>query len=113
MCGGLFAALFGGGFIFVGIQTLIGTAKDTLGNGIGSIIFAALIGGLAAVLLVALVASRAAGAQAGPVWVLVLAVGIYGLAAVGLLAAGIMALAGREGYLRACGRGPRRPRYRR
>jgi hypothetical protein len=113
MCGGLLVALFGGGFILVGVQTLTGTAKDTLGNGIGSIIFAALIGGLAAILLVVLVGTRAAGVQTGPGWVLVLAVVINGAAAVALLAAGILALAGREGYLRACGRGPRRPRYRR
>jgi hypothetical protein len=38
----LFSALIAGVFLFVGIQTLRGTARDTLGNGIGSIIFGCL-----------------------------------------------------------------------
>ena len=33
--------LVGGAFIYVGVQSVRGTAKDTLGNGIGSIVFAA------------------------------------------------------------------------
>ena len=45
LCTGLFIGLIGGAFIFVGIQTILGSAKDTLGNGIGSIIFGVLNGG--------------------------------------------------------------------
>ena len=37
---------FGGAFLFVGVQTVRGTAPDTLGNGIGSIIFSGLFGWL-------------------------------------------------------------------
>ena len=35
-------ALFGGAFIHVGLQSINGTARDTMGNGIGSLVFAAL-----------------------------------------------------------------------
>jgi hypothetical protein len=97
-CGGLLVALFGGGFIFVGVQTLTGTAKDTLGNGIGSIIFAALLGGMAVLLMTLVLGARAAGAPADPVWVGLMVMVIYGLAAAALLAAGVLALVGREGY---------------
>ena len=37
-CAMVFALLFGGGFVFVGVQSIRGTASDTLGNGIGSIL---------------------------------------------------------------------------
>lgn len=92
VCGGLFVALIGGVFIHVGVQSLNGTAKDTLGNGIGSIIFAALIGGLG---LITLVVAGVAG-----VWWAVLAAVINLLAGAGLLAAGVLALVGRDGYKR-------------
>ena len=38
----LFGALVGGAFLFVGVQTLRGAARDTLGNGIGSIVLGSL-----------------------------------------------------------------------
>src|SRR5205809_5006541 len=37
MAGAVFAALFGAVFLHVGVQSTRGTAKDTLGNGVGSI----------------------------------------------------------------------------
>ncbi len=43
---GLCFSPFGVAFIFVGVQTVRGTAADTLGNGIGSIIFSGLFGWL-------------------------------------------------------------------
>lgn len=36
--------LFGGVFVMVGVQTVRGTAKDTMGNGVGSILFGLLNG---------------------------------------------------------------------
>jgi hypothetical protein len=111
-CVGLLVALFAGGFIFVGMQTLTGTAKDTLGNGIGSIIFAVLIGGSATALLLAVSGGRASVGETGPVWVAVLVLGINGTAAVALLAAGVLVLVGRDGYLaHREARYPRRRRY--
>jgi hypothetical protein len=50
-CGLAIQALFGAVFLLVGIQSVQGTAKDTLGNGIGSIVFAALQFGGAALIL--------------------------------------------------------------
>lgn len=46
VCAGGFVALFGGAFIFVGIQSITGTAPGTIANGIGSIIFGALVLGV-------------------------------------------------------------------
>jgi hypothetical protein len=80
------------------VQSVTGTAKDTLGNGIGSIIFAAILGGLAILLLVVVVGARAVGAPTTPTWLGLLGMVVYGLAAAALLVAGILALAGREGY---------------
>jgi hypothetical protein len=97
-CGGLLVALFGGGFIFVGVQTLTGTAKDTLGNAIGSIIFAALLGGFAILMLTLVLGARAVGAPTNLAWVGLMVMVIYGLAAAALLTAGVLALIGREGY---------------
>src|SRR5260370_40664686 len=93
-CGGLLVALFGGGFIFVGVQTLTGAAKDTLGNGIGSIIFAALMGGFTVLLLVALGGVRAVRADTGPVWAVLIRLDVKGLAANARLAGGLLARVG-------------------
>jgi hypothetical protein len=83
VCGGLIIGLFGAAFIFVGVQSVRGTARDTLGNGIGSIIFGLLnfgSGGL-----------QASGGH-------MIQAGIGFLAGVGLLTAGILALVGRGDY---------------
>jgi hypothetical protein len=56
--GGLIAAVFGGQFLVVGVQSLTGTAKGTLGNGIGSILFAVLLGGCASAPLVLIAGTR-------------------------------------------------------
>ena len=97
-CSALFVAFVGGVFIHVGVQSLSGTAKDTLGNGIGSIIFAAIIGGLTFVVLAAMVAVRPRGPAEGPVWAILIAVILNGLSALALLTAGVLALVGRNGY---------------
>jgi len=92
-CPVVIGVLVGAVFIHVGVQSTRGTAKDTLGNGIGSIIFGLLNGGFGALLLVGAVA---AGGTAG------LIVGILGgvnlLGGIGLLAAGVLALVGRDEY---------------
>jgi hypothetical protein len=95
-------ALFGIAFLFVGAQTVKGTAKDTLGNGIGSLVFGVLIGSVGALLVVAALALTGALSL-----ILLIAGGINVFAGVGLLVAGILALAGREQY-KAWRRGPRR-----
>jgi len=91
-CGGLVFALFGGAFIFVGVQSVTGTAKDTLGNGIGSIIFAA----LGIVLGSLMLAAAARDARSVP-YATVSAVITFVVAAA-LLTAGILALMARDGY---------------
>jgi len=85
LCTGLFIGLIGGAFIFVGIQTILGSARDTLGNGIGSIIFGILNGGagLGQVLIREYFQSA-----------------ISFICGVGLLTAGVLALVGRDGYKR-------------
>jgi uncharacterized protein DUF4339 len=79
--------LFGGAFIFVGIQTVGGWARDVLGNGIGSLVF----GG--AIMLFGLGVLT----QGGPfalVGVVVMAIGFP------LVGAGICALSARNAYKR-------------
>ncbi len=88
MCLGAFLGLIGGVFILVGIQTITGSARDTLGNGIGSIIFSLLIGGSG---LVTLVGGRGEAAN-------LIGGAINVLAGAGLMAAGVMALIGRDQY---------------
>src|SRR5947209_7885462 len=92
-CTGLVVALFGGVFIHVGVRSISGTAKDTLGNGIGSIIFGGLIGGLG------LLALMSAGAvRGGNAWGGALQGAINLVVAAALLTAGVLALIGRDGY---------------
>jgi hypothetical protein len=93
MCTGWIAILFGAVFIHVGVQSIRGTARDTLGNGIGSIIFGLLNGGIGALLLLGALATGRATA-------LVPAIigGINLVSSVGLLAAGVLAILGREDY---------------
>jgi hypothetical protein len=77
--------LFGAAFIHVGLQSITGTAKDTMGNGIGSLVFAALQFGSA------FWAMSLVGFQ------LLLLVQI--LAGAGLLLAGVLALLARAEFL--------------
>lgn len=96
ICTMLFVGLFGGAFVFVGVQTVRGTARGTLENAIGSLIFGAILFVLGVVGL-----GQGFGVQ-------VLMNFVYGA---GLLAAGVLALVGRDGYMawRAFHR-PQRPR---
>ncbi len=96
LCTGLFIGLIGGAFIFVGVQTILGSARDTLGNGIGSIIFGVLNGGAG----LGQVLTREYFHSAVSI-----------LCAVGLLTAGVLALVGRNPY--KAWRRSRRPRRRR
>jgi hypothetical protein len=95
LCLGLVIGLIGGAFIFVGIQTVLGTARDTLGNGIGSIVFGVLNGGHG--LGYALTREYLLSA-------------VSFLCGVGLLTAGVLALVGRDRYKEW--RRARRPRRR-
>lgn len=98
VCGVLFAGLVGGVFIHVGIQTVGGTAKDTLGNGIGSLLIGVLLGLCALGLMVAaeLTGWRRPGVDLKAHDLIIAVVNL--LAACGLVVAGVLALAGREGY---------------
>jgi hypothetical protein len=78
-------ALFGGAFIFVGVQSINGTARDTMGNGIGSLCFAAIE------LLIGFVAL----ANFGFFFLLLIPL----LAGAGLLVAGVLAIMARADYL--------------
>jgi hypothetical protein len=79
--------LFGGAFIFVGIQTVGGWARDVLGNGIGSLILggAGMLGGLGML---------NQGGPYAPGGVMLLVIGFP------LVAAGICALSVRSAYKR-------------
>jgi hypothetical protein len=115
VCGMLFAGLIGGVFIHVGIQTVSATAKDTLGNGIGSILIGVFLGLCALGIMVAaeLTGWRRRGGDLRTQDVIIAVVNL--LAACGLVVAGVLALVGRDGYraYRAYRRGPPRPRRRR
>ncbi|MFO0964806.1 MAG: DUF4339 domain-containing protein [Gemmataceae bacterium] len=78
VCSGVVAALFGAAFLFVGVQSIDGSAPGTMGNGIGSIIFAALVIGGGIVSVVA----------AGALWPMLIA----GAEAAALFIAGILAM---------------------
>jgi hypothetical protein len=82
VCAVAFIAFIGGAFLFVGVQSVRGTAADTLGNGIGSIILGAL---LLLVTMFALMFDPVTG-------------GVYLLSGGGLVAAGVLALVGRADY---------------
>jgi hypothetical protein len=92
-CGLLLAVLFGAVFIHVGIQSVRGTAKDTLGNGIGSIVIGALNMGIGGVLMAAGLAAPGTASL-----IAVVGGGISILGGCGLIGAGILALAGRSAY---------------
>lgn len=82
-CLGAFLGLFASAFIYVGVQSVAGTARDTLGNGIGSIVF-----GLVAF--------------AGVVGQIFFGQFVHALLSFqggcGLLVAGVLALLGRQDY---------------
>jgi hypothetical protein len=84
VCSGLFIGMIGGAFIFVGAQSVRGTAADTLGNGIGSILFALMNWGH--------------GASFTLSGLNILQAVISFLCGIGLLVAGILALVGRGQY---------------
>jgi hypothetical protein len=101
VCPVLIGVLFGAVFIHVGVQSTRGTARDTLGNGIGSLGFALLNGGFGVLLITSgIVASGTTGGRAGSTDALI--AGIIGgsslLDGIGLLAAGVLALVGRREY---------------
>lgn len=85
VCGGVIGGLFGAVFLHVGNQSVRGTAHDTLGNGIGSILFALFY-----------LAAAAAQAVAG----MIAQGGVNGLGGAMLFAAGVLALVGRSDYKR-------------
>ncbi|HVS39001.1 MAG TPA: hypothetical protein VMS17_25810 [Gemmataceae bacterium] len=87
-CGAVVIALFGIAFLFVGIQSVRGTARDTLGNGIGSVIFSVLQFGWAA-----LAVSMSAG-QIGNI----VQAGVAVVTGALLLTAGVLALVARGAY---------------
>jgi hypothetical protein len=82
-CVSILVGLFAAAFLFVGLQTVRGTARDTLGNGIGSLIFGAL-----------LLSDGVAQGLKG-VYVPML---LSFLGCCGLLTAGVLALVGRSAY---------------
>jgi len=84
--------LFGIAFLFVGYQTVTGTAKDTLGNAIGSLIL-----GLLAALLAVMILAGGQQLQIDPRVRLAAAISA-GLSATLLIVAGVLALAGRADY---------------
>ncbi len=101
ICPALVIGLFGAAFLHVGIQSIRGVARDTLGNAIGSLVFALIEFGFAAALGAAAVYMNAnQNAQRGPALVVAAFVGMVASAIFGLMlfAAGILALAGRSQY---------------
>ena len=104
---GACSILFGVAFIFVGWQSLKGTAKDTLGNGIGSIVIGILNTGIGALVFIGGLALSAgvvpaqAGGQPLPNQAALLITIIGGISIVcglGLILAGVLALMGRAEY---------------
>jgi hypothetical protein len=83
VCTSLLLGLVGGVFVHVGVQSLRGTAKDTLGNAIGSVFFA--------VILIASAITQMLGANR-------LQASANFLAGGGLMFAGTLALVGRGRY---------------
>lgn len=93
VCPVLIGVLFGVVFIHVGLQSVKGTAKDTLGNGIGSIVIGLGNGGFGALMVVG---GLALGGTVG--LIACVGGGISVLCGLGLLTAGALALVGRADY---------------
>lgn len=83
LCIAIVVGLFGAVFLHVGNQSVRGTARDTLGNGVGSMLFGLFYFGGAA-------AQTAIGQ--------IVQAGVAGLGGVLLLTAGLLALIGRGQY---------------
>lgn len=125
---GACGALIGVVFLACGYQTVTGTAKDTRGNGIGSIVFGLLqllVGGAIAVLGVGGAnANPGNPANGGPplAGVMLITGAVVAAMGVAMITAGVLALVGRRAYLdwrrenapdeqRRRRRRPRRPDY--
>src|SRR5262245_29984388 len=80
-------------FVVVGFQTWTGQAKDTLGNGIGSILIGLLYLGVTALLFTAGVRANLGGGVK-------LIAAFVGLVGMSLILAGVLALGGRDQYRR-------------
>jgi len=96
VCPAVMGLLFGVAFVHAGLQSTKGTARDTLGNAIGSIIIALLNGGFGVIVLLAGLAGMAVAHAAGFILIVIGLISI--LAGVGLFVAGILALIGRQEY---------------
>jgi hypothetical protein len=83
VCGGLFVAVFGAAFIFVGVQTAAGAARDTTGNAVGSILLGLL---------------NWAGAALNGAEGRFVTAGLAFVCGAALLVAAVLALAGRGAY---------------
>jgi hypothetical protein len=95
-CSAILVGLFAAAFIFVGVQSINGTARDTLGNAIGSLVFGVLNMGWGVV--VAGFGAMLSGRQGDMSVVAVLLGGIGMVAGGALTVAGILALVGRGQY---------------
>jgi hypothetical protein len=89
-CGLLFAIAF----LVVGIQTVKGTAKGTLANGIGSHVFGLLYAGLGVLLIVLATLPQ----TQLPVELFYVLGALCGLLGIALLVAGLLAVAGKQAY---------------
>src|SRR5207249_7474022 len=89
--------IFGIASIYVGVNSVRGLARNMLGNGIGSIVFAMLTLSLTVQTLVRVMDLRAPEDR-GSLVVSMLFAGLTTLVAIGFLAAGILAFVGRGNY---------------
>jgi hypothetical protein len=105
-CGPVCGMLFCAAFIYVGYQTVSGTAKDTLGNSIGSLVFGLLYAAGAAVMVVTAAGAgplaqpqgqRPANAE-GLVIIAAVSAVVCAAFAAALIGAAAMALTGRSQY---------------
>jgi hypothetical protein len=83
ICVAFIVGLFGAAFLYVGNQTVRGTARDTIGNSIGSIVFALF---------------QFAGAAGNGISGRFVQSGVSAVGGTLLLTAGVLALAGRSQY---------------
>jgi hypothetical protein len=93
------AGLVGIAFLVCGHQTVTGKAKDTLGNGVGSMILGSLqLLGAAAIGVGGVLAGQNGGQQGPPAGMMLVIAGMVGVMGCILILAGILALAGRSAY---------------